>query len=225
MANILETVKRKYEDAKDELNRIRAEQKQAEAEAKKLMTEEELKKCKAVIHSASALCAAEGIIPLPGVDAVPISFTQVGMIVKLGSIFNQRITDTAAKAAISAAAATFVGRTAVKVIPGVGWAVSGAVAGAVTETIGWLVANDLAKSTKRADRCVDVSDDADANDAISEKITTLPNRAQAFLSGEKNSADSRAEYNALLKDFEDILNSIPSNHELRKMYDDLCDLL
>jgi len=115
-------------------------------EAGDLMSEEHYKKCSVAIHTASAASAAVGFIPIPMVDAIPISAAQVTMVIALGKIFNQELTETAAKGLIGAAASTFVGRNLVKFIPIVGWIVSSGVAAVITEIIGWTAAIDFAKS-------------------------------------------------------------------------------
>ena len=102
-------------------------------EAGKLMTEEQIAKCNGVIHTAALAAGGAGFIPIPVADAVPISAAQVAMVVGLGKIFGQAITDSAAKGLIGAAASTLVGRSLVKLIPIVGWAASAAVAAGVTE--------------------------------------------------------------------------------------------
>lgn len=119
------------------------------AEAKKLMTEDQVVKCNVAIHSASVAAGAEAFIPIPGVDAVPITATQITMIIALGKVFDQKISESAAKAVIGAAASTFVGRSLVKLIPFAGWAASAAVAAGVTEAIGWTAAVDFANQASK----------------------------------------------------------------------------
>ena len=131
-------------------------------EAGKLMTESQLAKCNAAIHTASVASGVSGFIPVPVADAVPISAAQVTMVIALGKIFDQEITSAAAKGLISAAA-TFVGRNLVKLIPVVGWGVSAAVAAGVTEAIGWSVAVDMAKNFRKEwERQKNAKDAADA---------------------------------------------------------------
>ena len=113
-------------------------------EAGKLMTQKQIGLCNGAIHTASVAAAAAGFVPIPAADAVPISAAQITMVIALGKIFDQKITESAAKGAIAAAAATFVGRNLVKLIPFVGWGISAAVAAGVTEAIGWTIAVDLA---------------------------------------------------------------------------------
>lgn len=118
------------------------------SEAERIMTEGQVVKCNVAIHTASAAAGAEAFIPIPCADAVPITATQVTMIIALGKIFNQKISESAAKAIVRAAASTFIGRSLVKLIPFAGWVVSAAVAAGVTEAIGWATAVDFAKQAK-----------------------------------------------------------------------------
>ena len=105
-------------------------------------------KCNVAIHTAAVASGAAGFIPIPVADAVPISAAQVTMVIALGKIFGQTLSDGAAKGLIGAAASTFVGRNLVKLIPIVGWGVSAAVAAGVTEAIGWICATDFAKQAR-----------------------------------------------------------------------------
>ncbi len=101
------------------------------------------------IHTDTIAAGASGAIPIPVADAIPISAAQVTMVLTLGKIFDQEITESAAKGLIGAAASTFIGRNLVKVIPVAGWIASAAVAAGVTEAIGWTVAADLAKAYRK----------------------------------------------------------------------------
>lgn len=118
-------------------------------EAGKLMTKKQISQCNAAIHTASVAAGASGAIPIPIADAIPISAAQVTMVVVIGKIFDQEITSSAAKAAIAAAASTFVGRNLIKLIPIAGWIVSAGVAAGVTEAIGWTIAVDMAKNYRQ----------------------------------------------------------------------------
>lgn len=118
-------------------------------EAGNLMTKKQIAQCNAAIHTASVAAGASGGIPIPVADAIPITAAQVTMVIALGKIFDQEITSSAAKAAIAAAASTFVGRNLVKLIPIAGWVVSAAVAAGVTEAIGWTIAVDMAKNYRK----------------------------------------------------------------------------
>lgn len=114
-------------------------------EAGKLMTKEQIVKCNATIHTATIAAGAVGAIPIPAADAIPISGAQILMVITLGKIFNQKISETAAKAIIGAAASTFIGRQLFKFVPVVGWIASAGIAAGITEAIGWMVAVDFAE--------------------------------------------------------------------------------
>lgn len=132
-------------------------------EAGKLMTEDQIVKVNAAIHTASVASGAAGAIPIPIADAVPITAAQVTMVLALGKIFDQELTDAAAKGIIGAAASTFIGRNVVKLIPVAGWIASAAVAAGVTEAIGWTVAVDFAKNARKEwDRKRNAQEAADA---------------------------------------------------------------
>lgn len=127
-------------------------------EAKRLMTDDQVTKCNIAIHTASVAAAAGAFVPIPGVDAVPITAIQVTMVLALGKVFDQKVSDSAAKGLIGAAASTFIGRSLVKLIPIAGWAASSAVAAGVTEAIGWTVAVDFAKQSSRIETVELISD-------------------------------------------------------------------
>lgn len=141
-------------------------------EAEKLMTEDQMTKCKAAIHTASVASGVVGAIPIPMADAIPISAAQITMVLALGKIFGQELTDAAAKGIIGAAASTFVGRTVVKLIPVAGSMVSAAVAAGVTEAIGWTAAVDFAKIARKewdGKRNAQESDEAEKTQPIEKK--------------------------------------------------------
>lgn len=114
-------------------------------EAGYLMTEKQIGWCNGIIHTAAVACGVCGAIPIPVVDALPISTAQITMVISLGKVFEQKITESAAKSIITAAASTLIGRAAVKFIPVVGWITSAGVAAGVTEAMGWTIAVDFAK--------------------------------------------------------------------------------
>ena len=208
-------------------------------QANRLMNKDQLTKCNIAIHTASVASAAAGAIPIPVADAVPITTAQLTMVLALGKVFDTKITESAAKGLIGAAASTFVGRNLIKLIPIVGWGVSAAVAGGVTEAIGWTIAVDLAKEAKNRwekDHGTTSSNTSKANpeEPKREESTTqneqeqsesvldeLAKRAEEFLSGRKKRAENEDEFSKLLSDIEKVLNTLPRNHPLRKMYDDL----
>lgn len=121
------------------------------AKSKVKMPKELSKKCAAAIHTATIAAGAAGAIPIPVADTIPISTAQVTMIVALGKIFDLTISQSVAKSIVSVSLAQTAGRAVVssvfKTIPGIGTLVGGAISSAtaiaITESIGWLVADDF----------------------------------------------------------------------------------
>lgn len=113
------------------------------------MTADQRSKCHAIIHTASASAAAvgAGLAQLPGSDNAAITPIQLAMTVSLGAVFGIQLTQSAAAALASVAAAT-VGRAVSQVlvgwIPGLGNAINASTAAALTESVGWLLAKEFA---------------------------------------------------------------------------------
>ena len=104
-------------------------------------------KCHAIIHPAALAAGAAGAIPIPVADAIPITAIQAGMIIGIGKLFGHTLGEGAAAAIIGAGGAVVVGknifRSAIKLIPGVGWGIAATTAFIMTESLGWLVADDF----------------------------------------------------------------------------------
>ena len=119
------------------------------------MTKIQKGKCHAAIHAASVAAAGigAGLAQLPGSDSVPLVAIQVAMTVTLGAIFNIQVTKSAAKGAVLTALAASTGPVVARVatqfligwLPGIGNGVNAATAAALTEAIGWLIANEFHK--------------------------------------------------------------------------------
>lgn len=141
-------------------------------EAVIVMTNKQFRECNIAIHTAAVAAGAGGVMPIPVMDSIPISAAQITMVVALGKIFDQKITESAAKGIIGAAASTLIGRRLVKLIPIAGWIASAAVAAGVTEAIGWSIAVDFAKMSQRtentekseAEHTIVKDDDANINE-------------------------------------------------------------
>lgn len=120
------------------------------------MPKELKKKCHATIHSSMAAAVAAGASPIPVSDAIVISSVQIAMIAKLGSDFGISVSQSAAKCLASVTITQQAGRSVfssiLKAIPGAGTlagAFVGAVtAGALTEALGWMVADDFYRISK-----------------------------------------------------------------------------
>ena len=117
------------------------------------------KKCHIAIHTATSAAAAAGAIPIPMSDTIPITTAQIGMIVSLGKIFGVTLTESAAKSIASVTLAQQAGRAIVanllKLIPGAGTVIGGVIsattAAALTEALGWVVADDFYRMSKGED--------------------------------------------------------------------------
>ena len=113
------------------------------------------KRCHAIIHGASALAGGVGFVgaQLPTADNVVLVPLQIGMILSLGAVFGIQLTESAAKTTLATATATLVGRGvsqwAVGWVPLYGNIVNASTAAAVTEGIGWAIAQDFARSQAR----------------------------------------------------------------------------
>ena len=113
------------------------------------MNDSQQNKCHAIIHSTAGVCAAigAGMAQLPGTDSSLIIPIQVRMIISLGAVFDIGLEESTAKATLATATATMVGRGLSQAllgwIPGYGNALNASTAFAVTESIGWAIANDF----------------------------------------------------------------------------------
>lgn len=115
------------------------------------MPENLKRKCHVVIHSATTAAAAAGAIPIPMSDAVPITAAQIGMIISLGKIFDMTLSQSTAKSIAVSLLTQQAGRALftniLKAVPGAGTVagsfIGATTAAAITETAGWLVADDF----------------------------------------------------------------------------------
>lgn len=117
------------------------------------ITEDQRKKCHAIIHAASVAAGGAGAAgaQLPVADNTVIVPAQITMIIALGKVFDLDITKSVASGIIKSAAASFIGRTASQVlvgwIPGVGNAINSATAAGITETIGWMTVKEFSEKS------------------------------------------------------------------------------
>lgn len=213
-------------------------------EASRIMKSEQFKKVSSIIHTAAVTSGAAGVIPIPAADAVPITAIQITMVLALGKVFDQKITESAAKGFIGAAAATFVGRNLVKLIPFFGWGISAAVAAGITEAIGWTIAVDLTKNATRtstgnnnaqknsfsndselqtAQHLSDTTSSQRDQEEVSEinPIDELRERAARFISEGKTYRSHPEDHQKLINDIEKVLDEVPDNDPLREYYDKL----
>lgn len=117
------------------------------------MTEKQRKECHAIIHTASAAAAGvgAGLAQIPGSDNALLTPIQLTMTISLGKVFDIQLTETTAKAALGSVAASTIGRTVSQVlvgwIPGFGNAINATTAAGLTESMGWMLANDFDKQS------------------------------------------------------------------------------
>ncbi len=117
------------------------------------MTDEQRKKCHAIIHTASASAAAVGggLAQIPGSDNAVLTPIQLTMTISLGHVFGKSLTQSTALAAIGSIAASTVGRTVSQFligwIPGVGNIVNATTAASLTEALGWAIAKEFDEGT------------------------------------------------------------------------------
>lgn len=120
------------------------------------MTFEQQAKCHAIIHSASASAGAVGggLAQVPCSDNLIITPIQLAMTISLGQVFGTDLTESSAKAAMASASANLVGRAMTQVlvgwIPGVGNLINAGTAAALTEAMGWMLAEGFAKQARWA---------------------------------------------------------------------------
>lgn len=118
------------------------------------MTSEQKAKCHAIIHAASVSTAGvgAGLAQLPGSDNAVITPIQLTMTIALGKVFDISLSESAALAALGSVTASTIGRTVSQVligwIPGVGNAINAATAAALTESMGWLLAEQFDKDSQ-----------------------------------------------------------------------------
>ncbi len=118
----------------------------------KEMPAEQKMKCHSIIHSFASACGAIGAAPIPGSDIAPLIATQTAMILSLGAVFHISLSNTYAETMAKTAMAGNIGKILAseftKLIPRVGSAVNAIVAFAVTELIGWDVAEEFFEKTQ-----------------------------------------------------------------------------
>lgn len=113
------------------------------------MDEEQKKKCHQIIHTASTLAGGvgAGLAQIPLSDNAVIIPIQTTMTVALGSVFGMKLTKSAATATAATALASTVGRGTSQVlvgwIPGYGNVINASTAAAITEAVGWHIANEF----------------------------------------------------------------------------------
>lgn len=107
------------------------------------MSDGKKQECHVVIHAAATAAAgvAAGFAQLPVPDCIPITTIQVAMVVRLGTIFDMRISEGAAKSLLGSLGTMKAGRDIASFligkVPFFRNIVNSATAFALTETLGW----------------------------------------------------------------------------------------
>lgn len=119
------------------------------------MTEKQNRECHYYIHAASTAAAAVGAdrAQIPGSDSGPLATIQTAMIISIGRVFGVNLTDSAAKAVLTTKLSSMVGKLVARTVtqwivrwfPRAGNAVNATTAAAITEALGWAVAEDFDK--------------------------------------------------------------------------------
>ena len=118
------------------------------------MTDDEKKKCHAIIHSHAVLAAAGNALPLPGTglaaDTITMT-TMTTMAMALASVLGGSIPESVARnmavnaivAAVKKNAVKAFVKEAVKIVPFAGQIISPSISVAMLESAGWSLANQL----------------------------------------------------------------------------------
>ena len=115
------------------------------------MTEDQEKKCHAIIHSHAIAAAAGNAVPVPGLGVAVDLVTMTTMTMSLCAVFGGNISEEAAKTlAIAALKNTMLKqpiRTLTKelskLIPGLGQIVAPSISVVMIEAAGWVLAKEL----------------------------------------------------------------------------------
>ncbi|MFJ7887301.1 YcjF family protein [Lysinibacillus xylanilyticus] len=95
------------------------------------------------ILAAGASSAVIGASPIPGSDFVPLTGVQVGLMLKLSTLYDKPISKENAKELLIATVVGNIGKTIfrqiVKVVPGAGSVIGASVAGATTVALGYAI--------------------------------------------------------------------------------------
>jgi GTPase len=95
------------------------------------------------IIAAAGSSTAIGASPIPGSDMVPLTAIQVGMMVKLATLYDKPLTKNKAKELTIATLTGNVGKTLfrqiVKLVPGAGMAAGASIAGGMTLALGYAI--------------------------------------------------------------------------------------
>lgn len=115
------------------------------------MTEDQEKKCHAIIHSHAVAAAAGNAVPVPGVGLAADMVTMTSMTMSLCAVFGGNISEQAAKTLAIATLKNTLLKQPIKtltkelskLVPGLGQVVSPSIAVVMIEAAGWVLAKEL----------------------------------------------------------------------------------
>ena len=121
------------------------------------MTEEQHKRCAAIIHSHALLCGAGNAIPIPGLGVAADIVTMTTMTLCLASELGGKLTEEAAKGLAIATLKRTILRHPIKIIskelakflPLIGQMVSPVISVTLVEATGWSIARELSSRFQR----------------------------------------------------------------------------
>lgn len=192
-------------------------------------------KCSAIIHGAALATgsAGAGLAQIPLSDSALITPIQIGMIIALGKVFEQEITESVATSILAGIIAPFVGRSVSQVafgwVPLLGNAVNATTAASLTELIGWRVALNFYKNQLN---CIDdiaqkdnlqVDSELCLHDENENIVCQLVKRAEEFIHNSKTKNENKNEYNTLLDEIENELDGLEGEEfrYLQNIYEQL----
>ena len=197
-------------------------------QAERLMNERQFSKCKTIIRSSTFSNGVVVLSRVPFLDTITITTTQITMVLRLGKVFDINVTEVHAKELIIQLATTYLGRNFLKSIPIIGSMSSAIVAAYITEVIGWTAAVKFFKVAKEkwAQENIATTTESSSTEDTDEAerkafIDSLIKEANAFITGKKKRCDYENDYLDLLTKIEKIIDSLPYDHQLRKLYDQL----
>lgn len=179
------------------------------------LTDSQRKQCNAIIHSASVAAGGvgAGMAQIPLADSALITPIQITMIVSLGKVFGQKLTEAAAKALLGGFAASFAGRAVSQVlvgwIPGVGNAVNTATAAGITEAVGWMAVEHFKNNNTVVFSVEEESEQvSEEPEPLSEEPVMTKEEAEAILKRNEELAEEYIDGKKSVKGNEDELSKL-----------------
>lgn len=105
------------------------------------ITEDQKRKCTAIIYSHTTMCGNLGMIQIPLADNAVVTPVLIAMIIVLGTVFDQKISKTVAMSILTEASSSLISSFG-KFIPILGNVINTAT---LTEAIGWMAVDRLSQ--------------------------------------------------------------------------------